>query len=54
MQEPVTSANRKQYVQLYMEWIMEKSIATQFNAFCHGFLRVSQGLLSAQSLDSSC
>ncbi|KAL6753460.1 hypothetical protein V8C86DRAFT_3019437 [Haematococcus lacustris] len=41
---PVTAANRQQYVQLYCEWLLTKSIAKQFTAFAHGFHQVCGGL----------
>ncbi|GFO50258.1 HECT domain e3 ubiquitin protein ligase 2 [Plakobranchus ocellatus] len=34
---PVTNQNRKEYVQLYAEWILNNSIYAQFQAFYHGF-----------------
>lgn len=34
---PVTNENRKEYVQLYVDWILNKSIYHQFQAFYHGF-----------------
>ncbi|CAL1526466.1 unnamed protein product, partial [Lymnaea stagnalis] len=34
---PVTSDNKKEYVQLYAEWIVNNSIYSQFQAFYHGF-----------------
>ncbi|KAK3698694.1 hypothetical protein RRG08_046196 [Elysia crispata] len=34
---PVTNENRKEYVQLYVEWILNNSIYSQFQAFYHGF-----------------
>ncbi|KAK9794902.1 hypothetical protein WJX73_001812 [Symbiochloris irregularis] len=40
---PVTSTNRRQYVQLYMEWVLNQSVATPFDAFCRGFLQVCGG-----------
>ena len=36
----VTAANRQQYVQLYTQWLLETSVAKQFNAFSHGFHQV--------------
>ncbi|KAJ9515135.1 hypothetical protein QJQ45_028940 [Haematococcus lacustris] len=43
-QTPVTAANRPQYVQLYCDWLLTKSIAKQFTAFAHGFHQVCGGL----------
>ena len=40
MQEPVTAANREEYVQLYTEWVLNKSISKQFDAFSKGFHQV--------------
>ncbi|XP_062616198.1 probable E3 ubiquitin-protein ligase HECTD2 isoform X2 [Saccostrea cucullata] len=34
---PVTTENRKEYVQLYVDWILNKSVYHQFQAFYHGF-----------------
>nr|XP_022337082.1 probable E3 ubiquitin-protein ligase HECTD2 [Crassostrea virginica] len=34
---PVTNENRKEYVTLYVDWILNKSIYHQFQAFYHGF-----------------
>ncbi|XP_067657511.1 probable E3 ubiquitin-protein ligase HECTD2 isoform X1 [Haliotis asinina] len=34
---PVTKENRKEYVQLYVEFILNKSVYPQFQAFYHGF-----------------
>ncbi|XP_059179233.1 probable E3 ubiquitin-protein ligase HECTD2 isoform X2 [Physella acuta] len=34
---PVTNDNRKEYVQLYTEWVINTSIYSQFQAFYHGF-----------------
>ncbi|GFR86618.1 ubiquitin-protein ligase E3A [Elysia marginata] len=34
---PVTNENRKEYVQLYVEWTLNNSIYSQFQAFYHGF-----------------
>ena len=37
---PVTSENRKQYVELYSDWTLNTSIETQFVAFARGFYQV--------------
>ncbi|XP_039264835.2 ubiquitin-protein ligase E3A-like isoform X1 [Styela clava] len=34
---PVTKDNRKEYVELYTNWLLNESIAEQFGAFRHGF-----------------
>ncbi|XP_061194602.1 probable E3 ubiquitin-protein ligase HECTD2 isoform X1 [Saccostrea echinata] len=34
---PVTTENRKEYVHLYVDWILNKSVYHQFQAFYHGF-----------------
>ncbi|XP_053548302.1 probable E3 ubiquitin-protein ligase HECTD2 [Bombina bombina] len=34
---PVTNQNRKEYVQLYVDFLLNKSIYKQFSAFYHGF-----------------
>lgn len=36
----VTAANREMYVDLYVEYLLDKSIETQFNAFAKGFHKV--------------
>jgi len=40
---PVTNANRAEFVQLYVEYVLEKSVAKQFGAFSRGFHRVCGG-----------
>jgi hypothetical protein len=37
---PVTNANRAQYVELYTDWLLSRSVEKQFNAFAHGFHQV--------------
>ncbi|UPQ97120.1 chromosome condensation regulation protein [Chloropicon primus] len=39
----VTSENREQYVELYTNFLLEESIASQFNAFSQGFHQVCGG-----------
>jgi len=34
---PVTNENREEYVALYTEWVINKSIYMVFRAFYHGF-----------------
>ncbi|ESO93074.1 hypothetical protein LOTGIDRAFT_119782, partial [Lottia gigantea] len=34
---PVTSKNRKEYVSLYVDWVLNKSVYRHFQAFYHGF-----------------
>jgi hypothetical protein len=36
----VTKANRDEYVQLYVKWLLEDSIGAQFTAFSEGFHEV--------------
>ena len=36
----VTSENKAEYVKLYVDYILNKSCAAQFDAFKAGFLRV--------------
>lgn len=36
----VTNANRTEYVELYVKWMLETSIAAQFTAFADGFHEV--------------
>lgn len=40
---PVTNANRKEYVDLYVKYLLEDSIAPQFKAFALGFETVCGG-----------
>jgi len=40
---PVTNANRKEYVDLYIKYLLDDSIAFQFNAFALGFHTVCGG-----------
>jgi len=40
---PLTNANRQEYVQLYVEWALEKGIYKQYHAFENGFLGVCGG-----------
>lgn len=39
----VTDSNREEFVELYTNWMLEKSIKDQFEAFKHGFLQVAGG-----------
>jgi ubiquitin-protein ligase E3 A len=34
---PLTSANRHEYIQLYVDWVLNRSVAKQFTAFKKGF-----------------
>ncbi|XP_041367987.1 probable E3 ubiquitin-protein ligase HECTD2 isoform X2 [Gigantopelta aegis] len=34
---PVSNENRKEYVQLYVDWVLNRSVYAQFQAFYHGF-----------------
>ena len=43
----VSSANRAEYVQLYVEWYLERSVKTQFDAFRRGLVRVCGGEVRA-------
>jgi hypothetical protein len=38
---PVTASNRHKYVELYVEWLLSRSVEKQFGAFAHGFHQVS-------------
>jgi hypothetical protein len=40
---PVTSQNRQQFVDQYVDWYLNRSIAEQFNAFRDGFWSVLSG-----------
>lgn len=40
---PVTNANREEYVALYVEYIMSRSVARQYDAFHRGFHQVCNG-----------
>ncbi len=37
---PLTQANKQQYVDLYVEHLLLKSVEKQRKAFCHGFHKV--------------
>lgn len=37
----VSASNREMYVDLYVEYLLDKSIESQFNAFAKGFHKVS-------------
>ncbi|XP_052227166.1 probable E3 ubiquitin-protein ligase HECTD2 isoform X2 [Dreissena polymorpha] len=34
---PVTNENRQEYVDLYVDWVLNKAVFNQFKAFYHGF-----------------
>lgn len=38
-----TATHTQEFVRLYTEWVLERSIAAQFTAFRRGFLRVCSG-----------
>jgi len=40
---PVTEENRHEYVDLYVDFLLNESIRTQFNAFKRGFLLLADG-----------
>merc|ERR1719399_542329 len=40
---PVTNANRDEYTQLYVEFLLVKSVQAQFDAFQKGFLLLCDG-----------
>jgi ubiquitin-protein ligase E3 A len=40
---PVTDANRHEYVRAYARWMLCDSVASQFQAFRRGFIRVCGG-----------
>ncbi|EGD73225.1 ubiquitin protein ligase E3A [Salpingoeca rosetta] len=40
---PLTSSNKEEYVRLYVDWILNKSIERQFSAFRNGFTSVVSG-----------
>ncbi len=42
-EDMVTNFNREEYVSLYVEYILNKSVETQFEAFNRGFRRVCGG-----------
>jgi len=39
---PVTSANKEEYVRLYVKWLLEESINPQYDAFERGFMKVME------------
>uniref|UniRef100_A0A8C6NUT7 HECT-type E3 ubiquitin transferase n=1 Tax=Nothobranchius furzeri TaxID=105023 RepID=A0A8C6NUT7_NOTFU len=51
---PVTKQNRKEYVQLYIDFLLNKSIYTQFAAFYHGFHSVCASDALMVSLQGVC
>ncbi|KAL5612157.1 hypothetical protein BROUX41_000299 [Berkeleyomyces rouxiae] len=40
---PVTSANRQEYVDLYVRFLLDTSVTRQFDPFCRGFFTVCGG-----------
>ncbi|PLW25301.1 hypothetical protein PCANC_27227 [Puccinia coronata f. sp. avenae] len=40
---PVTRSNRAEFVELYCDWVLNRSIAAQFQAFAEGFKAVAAG-----------
>lgn len=52
---PVTNENKKEYVDLYVDWLLNKSIYPQFKAFYHGFHTVCASnaliMLRAEEID---
>ena len=52
---PITNENREEYVNLYVDWYLNKSISSQFEALKHGFLKVCDGevfrMLNAEELE---
>jgi hypothetical protein len=40
---PVTSANKQEYVDRYVEWILTESVKAQFDAFLNGFKITCEG-----------
>ncbi|KNC83723.1 hypothetical protein SARC_04028 [Sphaeroforma arctica JP610] len=40
---PVTNDNRKEFVALYVDWLLNKSVAKQFESFSRGFHRMCGG-----------
>ena len=46
----MTAANRQEYVQLYTQWVLNDSVAKQFNAFAEGFREVRAALYPLQLL----
>ena len=51
---PVTAENREEYVDLYVDWLCNESVKTQFNAFNKGFQRVVADSLITVIRFSSC
>lgn len=39
----VTQENKQEYVDMYVDYILNKSVASQFTGFCEGFLKVVGG-----------
>jgi hypothetical protein len=47
----VTNENKAEYVELYVEWVLNTSVEEHFRAFKHGFLKVWP-MLMMHSTDS--
>ena len=43
---PVTHENKAEYVDLYVDFLLNKSVQNQFNAFNQGFQKVTEYYLS--------
>lgn len=50
----VTQANKQQYVDLYVEHLLLKSVERQRTAFCRGFHKVSTRLNSCPGVADEC
>lgn len=42
-QIPVTNTNKRKYVDLYAEYLLETAVKSQFTPFSEGFLKVAGG-----------
>lgn len=47
---PVTEKNREEYVELYVDWLVNESVKIQFSSFYKGFQKVVAGSLIRVSM----
>ena len=49
---PVTNCNREQFVSLYVDYLLVKSVEKQFSAFSRGFHKVGMSCLEITACES--
>ena len=54
VQITVTADNRKEYVELYCDWLLSRSVRAQFRAFSQGFHNVRPRQLWSGSYQDAC